>query len=304
MIMPNFLIIGAAKSGTTSLHKYLNQHSQIYMSPDEEMHFFAYEQQELDWQGIGDISLKKRVIHKLEDYQSHFDSVLNEVAIGEKSAFYLYEPKAPERIQYYLPNVKLITVLRNPVERAYSSFLHLVRDGREPLNSFAQALAREEERIRNNWEPLWHYQKGGFYNDQLKRYFNRFDPDQIKVCLYEDYQNNPQEFMQDIFKFLEVKTQFTPDTSKKFNVGQNQATVPKNKVWHEFLSQPNVIKSLTKQLFPQATRTWIRETLKQKNLGQPPLTADVRKYLIESYRQDIMDLQVLIQRDLSDWLEE
>lgn len=307
MTLPNFLMIGAAKSGTSSIEQYLAEHPQIYISSGLEMNFFAFEGEQLNFQGPKDSDyLTKITITNLEEYKTRFKDVSDEIAIGEKSTWYLYSPKAIKRIQHYIPEVKLIAILRNPVDRAYSSFLHLVRDYREPLLDFEKALEAEEKRIRENWEYLWYYKKAGFYGEQLQRYFERFSPKQIYIGLYEDLKQNPAQLIQDIFRFLEVDENFTPNLSKKYNVSsgsQSVSRVPKNKTWHKFLSQSNPIKSILKPLIPSSLRNSVREDLKQRNLGQPSFKPEIRRQLIEIYRQDIIKLEGLIQRDLSQWLE-
>ena len=184
IIMPNFLIIGAAKSGTSAIYHYLKQHPQIYMSPIKEPYFFAFEGEKLNFQGPG-LTINESSIKEIESYRNLFQGVSDEVAIGEASTLYLYIPKAPTLIKQYVPNIKLIAILRNPVDRAYSSFMHLIRDQQEPITDFAQALKAEESRIQNNWGFLWRYQDIGFYSVQLKRYFEKFDRSQIKVYLYD-----------------------------------------------------------------------------------------------------------------------
>jgi Sulfotransferase family len=170
--MPNFLIIGAAKSGTTSLYHYLNQHPQIYMSPEKEPEFFALEGRKLDFDGPDGKEVINRRIQRnrptnIEEYRALFEGVSGETAIGEASPWYLYSVQAPSRISYYIPGVKLIAVLRNPVERAYSLFLYLRLRGQEPLSDFSQALQAEEVRKRDNWEWWWYYKDVGFYHAQL-----------------------------------------------------------------------------------------------------------------------------------------
>jgi hypothetical protein len=193
MTMPNFLIIGAMKSGTTALYHYLRQHPQVYMSPKKEPRFFALEAERLYLDRTDDQKPLQTLssVADIEAYRALFEGVSKEVAIGEASHWYLYSPRLreseqhyiPEVIKHYTPSVKLIAVLRNPAERAYSQFLHFVRSGLEPLTDFAQALREEEARKRNNW-PFENYLSRGFYYDQLKRYFDRFAHDQIKVYLY------------------------------------------------------------------------------------------------------------------------
>jgi len=263
MPIPNFLVIGAAKAGSTSLYAYLNQHPQIYMSPLKEANFFAVEGEKLAFCGPGDQDYINRFsITDIKEYCDLFQKVSDEIAIGEVSPLYLYSSKAPERIQHYIPDAKLIAVLRNPVARAYSAFLHLVRDRREPLRDFAQALQEESARIANHWEFIWHYQQAGFYYVQLQRYFARFSPEQISVYLFEDFNLKPVEMLQDVFRFLGVDETFMTDASMKHNA-----------------------------------------SVMPGNLSKPPLTIEVRQQLIGVYREDIYRLQELIQRDLSHWLE-
>ena len=152
----------------------------------------------------------------LEEYRHLFQGVSNEVAIGEASTLYLSFPKAAERIQYHIPDVKLIAILRYPADRAYSAFMHALRDNYESITDFSSALAAEEERIKLNWVLLWRYQDQGFYYRQLKRYFGLFDSHQIKVYLYEDLVNNRSCLIRDVFDFIGVDQDFIPDTSAKY----------------------------------------------------------------------------------------
>ncbi len=297
MTMPNFLIIGAAKSGTTALYHYLKQHPQIYMSPTKETEFFAFEGETLDFQGPGDRG--RASITNFEAYQAQFQAVTTETAIGEAATVCLYSEKAADRIFYYLPNAKLIAILRDPIERAYSQFLMFVRDEREPILDFAKALQEEENRIRDYWAWGWRYVQLGFYSVQLQRYYERFDRNQIKVYLYEDLSNSPIQVIQDIFTFLGVDATFVPNMSTKPNI----SGMPKNQVWHSFLRKPHVIKETFKPLVPVQLRKKITMTLRNQNLVKPQLSPQIRQQLLPVFREDILRLQELIGRDLSPWLE-
>jgi hypothetical protein len=292
--MPNFLIVGAAKAGTTALHAYLRQHPQIFMTPDKETNFFAFEGEKLNFRGIGDEKLKDFTITDLKTYQAEFAGVKDERAIGEACPLYLYSPKAVERIHAYLPNVRLIVILRNPVERAYANFLHLIRDDREPHRDFDRALQEEGNRINDNWEWFWHYIQLGYYGAQLERYYQTFDRSQIKVYLYEDLRDKPLDLLQDIFKFLGVDEQFTPDMS----IRPNKSGMPKNKFFHYFLTKPNPVKTILKPLFSDR----LRQKIQHKNLTTPQINDRTRQALTDLYREDILKCQGLIQRDLSEWL--
>jgi len=152
--LPNFLIVGAPKSGTTSLYYYLKEHPEIYMSKLKEPHFFSKECKNLPFRGPKDESLGSTKYMNLtwEDYQNLFKGAITYKAVGEASADYLYYFKCSiKNIKKYLGNPKIIIILRNPIERAFSAYLHMLRDGREYL-SFREALHMEEERKKNNWD--------------------------------------------------------------------------------------------------------------------------------------------------------
>lgn len=302
MTMPNFLIIGATKAGTTSLYHYVKQHPQIYMSPIKEPRFFALEgEKNPSFRGQNGKQQKWITITNIEDYLALFKGVSNEIAIGEASTLYLYSSKAPERIRQYVPNMKLIAILRDPVERAYSHFLHFVRSCHEPFSDFLQAFQDEENRIQNDWGILWHYKQMGFYHVQLSRYFQIFDQSQIKIYLYEDWNSDPLGLLEDLFRFLGVDNTFIPNIS----VRSNPSVIPQNKTLQEFLLYPNPLKSALRMFIPKRLRQQVSVNLYKKNINngfKPPLSQQVREQLIEVYRKDILELQNLINRDLSKWL--
>ena len=305
MTLPNFLIIGAMKTGTTSLYYYLKQHPQVYMSHIKAPDFFAWEGWDLNFDGPeGRAEVNRRIkltsITNIDDYRALFNGVSSETAIGEASPCYLYSDEAPGRIKHYIPEARLIASLRNPVDRAYSAYLQLVRLVREPLDDFAQALRAEEERIQKNREWIWHYKSMGFYYSQLKRYYETFEPEQLKVYLYEDLQNDPIGVVQDCFRHVGVDDTFTPDISFRYH----SSGVPKNRALHRFLTTPNRTKVVLKSILPQAPARRLWERALHTNLAKPlPVRQEVRKELIELYRQDILKLEDLIQRDLSSWLD-
>src|SRR5215207_2894411 len=264
MTMPNFLIIGAMKAGTTALYRYLCQHPQIYMSPVKETNFFAFEGETLDFRApIDQEGINRRSITDLQTYRGLFDGAVNEKARGEVSHWYMYRPKACERIRHHIPDVKLIAVLRNPVDRAYSDFMHFVRGGLEPITDFSRALEEEEIRIRDNWA-MGHYGSRVFYYAQLKRYFDTFDEEQIQVYLYDDLKADPINLLQDVFRFLGTDETFKPDISLKPNV----SGVPKNKALHYLLTKPKRAKAVIRPLLP-ARITGFAADIRNRNLVKP-----------------------------------
>jgi Sulfotransferase domain len=301
MTMPNFLIIGAAKSGTTALYEYIRQHPQVFASRLKEPGFFALESKTPDFHGPGDELFEPRRVRDLARYQGLFREVRNEVAIGEASNLYLYSGEAPERIRHYVPTVKLIAMLRNPADRAFSAYRFLLWEGRETLSTFEAALEAEDGRIAQNWEFLWHYTQAGFYYRQLKRYFDLFDPKQIAVYTHDDLAAGPGGMTRNIFRFLGVDAAFVPDMSTRHNV----SGTPRSRRLHTFMTQPSLAKDLLKSFVPASLRRRFRDAILQRNIvpGEPKLGLETRRKLVELFREDILKLQTLLGRDLSKWLE-
>ena len=252
---------GAAKAGTTALYHYLGQHPQICMSRTKETNFLALKDDPLDFRGPGDRDFISRFsVTTLDGYREQFRGCEAKPAIGEASPLYLYSPRAVGLIGEVVPDAKLIAILRNPIDRAYSAFLHLVRDGRETVLDFGEALRLEDERIRDGWEHIWHYRRMGYYFAQLNRYYQLFDPSRIKVYLYHDFKSDPLAVLRDLFRFLGVDESFTPDVSTQHNDAR---------------------------LVPEL---------------RPPLLPGVRLELQAEFREDILKLERLLDRDLSRWL--
>jgi hypothetical protein len=309
-MLPNFFIIGAQKAGTTSLYHYLTQHPQIYMSPVKEPCFFNYEIN--SYGGIvaeefGNPGRKKVArFSNVEEYRALFRGVQQETAIGEASPPYLYVPGTAERIKRCVPEAKMIVILRNPANRAYSAFLHAVRIGREPLTDFAKALGEEERRIDENWHYTFHYRSRGFYHAQLEHYYRLFGREKIRVRLYEDLSYDPIGVAQSIYHFLGVDDTFVPDASAK----HNPAGVPRNKIARTMIRGIDLTASAFLETFTSTSRIYpLAAKLRRRIQNQivvkpPPIDPEIRRELMEGYTKDILKLQDLIERDLSAWLQD
>ena len=294
--LPNFLILGAAKAGTTSLHHYLGQHPDVFVSAMKEPKYFALRDEPLDFKGPSQF-INQSSVNTFEAYCALFQDVQDERAIGETSPLYLYSEKAADGIRETLPHAKLIVILRNPVDRAFSSYTHLLREGFETL-TFEASLEAESDRIRDRWAPLWYYTQKGFYGQQLQRYYERFPQPQIKVFLFEELCADPMAVVQDIFRYIGVDPSFQPDLAKK-----NVSGVPKNAALQRMLTRDNPLKSVGKMLLPKQFRKKLSSQIQRQNLAaKPVLKVETRHRLLNSYRDDILLLQGLIDRDLSGWL--
>ena len=245
---PNFIVLGAAKAGTTALYHYLRQHPQIYMTPLKETNYFALCDQELNFRGPGDGDYVNCLsITREEAYRAQFEGVGDEPAVGEASPLYLYHAGAARRIHEAVPEARLLAILRNPVDRAYSAFLHLVRDGRETTRDFEVALSHEEARIQDNWEHIWHYISMGRYYEQVKRYYDLFAPEKIKIFLYRDLRTDPHSVLRDTYRFLGVDEEFQADTATRYNeaslpIEQRPPLLPEVRARLENQLSPDILK--------------------------------------------------------------
>jgi hypothetical protein len=321
-LLPNFLVIGAMRSGTTSLHNYLNQHPDIFMSPRKEPHFFSYENYPLQkYRESMEISLRqynetaRRIrkryelpVTRLEEYSKLFKKATYQTAIGESSASYLYFSRSIDRIKHSLPQVKLIALLRNPVDRAYSNFIFLRRNNREQIPEFSAALQAEDQRISQNWPPGYFYKHRGFYYKQLEPYYQQFDRSRIRVYLFDNFRSDPLGVLRDIFRFLGVDQSFVPDTTIKFNPSSSVILQPKSALVNHLFNRPNSFRTLAKlilpgRLFHSAKLLMARKDIAGARLMHcPPLSGEIRKQLQNEYKNDIIKLQDLIGQDLSRWL--
>lgn len=296
MTLPNFFIIGAAKCGTTALSQYLAQHPDVFMSSPKEPHFFAFMGESLDFRGPG-VTVNS-AITDIDSYLRIFENAGSARAIGEASVTSLYVPTASARIREYVPAAKLIVILRNPVERAFSSFQHLIRDGREPIADFEAALDAEPRRIRDNWGFLWRYADMGFYHRQLEPFFSLFPRTSIRTVLHEDLVRDSERTLRELFEFLGVDAAFTADTSVRHNV----SGVPRLGFLHRALLGTTAIKGALHAVLPEKARVRAREWYLARALERQSMPLRSRERLKEVFASDVAKLAQLIDRDLSGWL--
>jgi hypothetical protein len=297
-MMPNFFLVGAARSGTSSLDQYLSQHPEIYMAPRKETHFFAADFLPPRFTGPGDDRLNRLLIRDEGQYAQLFAGAVGAQAIGESSAFYLCFPGTAERIAHAIPDAKIIMILREPAERAHSAYRFLM--GRETLG-FAEALDREEERKQAGFEPMWWYTELGRYYGQVKHYLEVFGGRQVKVLLYDDLFVNLEQTLRDVFTFLGVKEDVVIDTSVRYNV----AGVPKVRglytLLDHFIYSPTPPEKLVKSLVPlPLRRAWASKAIGALT-RRVPVDPQVHAQLQPYFAEEVGKLEELLHRDLVCW---
>jgi hypothetical protein len=213
--LPDFVIIGTQRGGTTSLYRYLTQHPDIGPSLRKEVHFFdRYYEKGMDW------------------YLAHFPMRGEAPVVGEASPYYLFHPDVPERARRALPHAKFIALLRNPIDRAYSHYHMKVRRGVEPL-SFEDAIDKEHERLSSTDDPIsmvrrhYSYVERGLYVEQLKRWMSVFPREQFLIIKSEDFYKEPERILHQVLTFLGL-IPWTPANLKAYHLaeylGMNPAT--------------------------------------------------------------------------------
>lgn len=294
---PNFLIVGTARAGTTSLHEFLGGHPDIYMPLQKEPCFFTFYNQHPEFKDS-----KHRYTTTVESYAELFDGH-DEKIMGESSTPYMYfHQQSIENIKKLVPDyrkMKILIVLRDPAERAYSQYMHNRRDLREPL-SFEESIAQEKQRMTDNWHFDFFYVDKGFYYEQVKSYMDNFD--KVKVVFYDTLEKNPDKLLGDIYDFLEV-----PNQGAKEMVKRNQSGEMKVKWFKQIITtRKNPVLNFFRKLMGRDTkkklRNWVKDKLLRYNLKKTEMNPATRKQLIELYKPDIIKLQSLVDRDLSDWM--
>jgi hypothetical protein len=285
MCLPNFLIVGAQKAGTTSLANYLNQHPNIFMCPVKETHYFTYlHEKKVRKTKANDI----KYVNSLNEYRKLFSDAKEDQFIGEASPSYLYNSDAPFRIKKLVPDVKIIAILRNPVDRAYSNFLHARRAGYENIESFEEAIFGA--RSTSNEKSMLHYLEKGLYHGQLERYYNLFDKDQIHIDIYESFKNDPNSVLKNICKFLNTNDSFNFSVDIKYN----NSGIPKNKFVELIYNKNKIFKSfLPKSILNISKKYFLKKPI--------PIENNFRQKLYNYFETDINKLEMLLDKNLSIW---
>ena len=201
---PDFFVIGAPKAGTTALHAALAQHPQLFLSPVKEPKFFLCDGPPPDRGGPGDAHSYREWIWKAEEYEQLFAGAPAGTLRGESTPFYLADLSAHQRIRAAVPEARLIVILRDPVDRAYSNWAHLWADGLEPIGDFLEACAEEPHRRQAEWAPFWRYLETGLYGGQLEHLFTLFPRHQVHIIRYLSLVEEPLATLNGVSRFLGV----------------------------------------------------------------------------------------------------
>lgn len=241
MKKPNFIIAGFPKCGTTSLHHYLSEHPQIFMPSQKELHFFTYEILSKLKNGPKDGAVKKTQIQDSKKYLDFYRNVKNEIAVGDASPSYINYPNQFLKIKEYLEDPKFIIVLRDPINRAYSNYLHLKREQRETL-TFKEAVNRENKRIKDKYSDFWYYKFNSTYYDKILKAKETFK--EVLIITSEELNENHEATMKKVYKFLDVDCDFI---AKRKSNSFNKGGYYKKNLFTKIIFQPSKFKNLIKK---------------------------------------------------------
>jgi hypothetical protein len=315
---PNFFLAGAPKCGTTSFYHQLDRHPQIYMSPIKEPCYFASElrienfSEDLQPQLRPETETLREYLRgpmtskrfsgpvvEWEDYLLLFRNVRNETAVGEASVSYLWSQTAARNIAARIPDAKIILLLRNPVDRAFSQYLQAVSSGLV-RSSFRERISAGMNSNSSKFAVLNPFLEFGNYSAQVKRFLDAFPPKNVLIHIYEEMRGNPAEAMAETFRFLGVSVELAPDSCPHASLPRfMEPRVPRMITIANILKKRGIWQGTARSI-PE----WLRPALR-KAVHRPRASLSVapedRVYLQDYYRDDILKLEHLLNRDLHSW---
>ncbi len=291
-------IVGAAKAGTTSLQEYLAQHPKICFSEIKEPHFFSTDIKVENFREEYKKSLHSNrktrhqaFIRNKEEYLKLFKSCQANQYSGDASTSYLYSQVAAKAIHEYAPDAKIIILLRDPSERAFSHYAMNRRAGFTEL-PFLQEVSRDQKQKDRAWGKAHLYIDLGMYYQQVKRYIELFEASQIKLIRFDTFTENTSQIVAEVLHFLDLD-----QVSLNVEEVHNPKRIPKSRKAIQLIRKLNLVS-----LVPHKLKLLSRKFLYAQKDEIPQLQASQKAYLNKQYfMEDIVQLETMLQLDLSDW---
>jgi hypothetical protein len=301
--LPDFFIVGAPKSGTTSLHYYLQGHPQIFMPDKKESWFFSFMNNRPSFNSPDKFP---GIIDTMDGYAQLYRAAPPGQQCGDASPSYLYTHKTSianfrrvyqDTAQY--KRLKFIISLRNPIDRAWSQYWTFNRTHSDTA-PFLDAVHPDtiKKRLGDNWQPFYDYIGFGMYHDQIKAYQDEFGKDRVKIFLFDDLKKDAGQICKEIFLFLNVDPDYTPDTTQIYNPSGK----PKSEFLKDVLISPNFLKSALKKIIPRPKRQQLKHMAARKLLTKVEMPRAAREILKRQFEPEIHRLSGLLDRDLRHWL--
>ncbi len=299
---PDVLIVGAPKAGTSALHVALARHPQMYASPVKEpKYYLCGDAPPPAYCGPGDAHSQQEWIWRRADYEALFTPAPPDAVRLESTPFYLYVADARRRLAEDLPDARFVAVVRDPVDRAYSNWMHLWVDGLEPESDFVSAWRAEDERVAAGWAPFWHYRRQGRYGEQLADLIGRVGRERVLVLRYREVVSEPTRTLNRVCSFLGIATDqvslIPADNSRPFvPIGLRTAVLGRL-----IRAGATAGAYAPPHLWRQASRP-LTTALQHRGLEKRPrLAPEQRVELVEDCLADIAVLEDLLGESFADW---
>ncbi|MFK8083181.1 MAG: sulfotransferase [Granulosicoccus sp.] len=295
MPTPNLLLIGMPRCGTTALAAAINQHSDILVSNPKEPHFLATYGATQEIQGLGSESFSRQRQYSREKWSALFGTGDEKWRVDASVSTASYPDTSIENIKQHCdPDTHLIIALRDPVERAYSSYMYCLSRGWE-TETFESSLAKEKERQNNHWQHLWQFTHLSHYEKRLQPFYDNFPLDNIHIVIAEEFMAEPNSVMQKLFGFLDIEHIKIKTVDKVNSSGSPNSEIIQD-IWGYIRNRPWLHKNAKK-----LSSRRFRETLRSANLTKVDMQADTRAMLQDKFRGTRDWVETTLHKDLSRW---
>ncbi|WBY17285.1 sulfotransferase [Erythrobacteraceae bacterium WH01K] len=293
----DLIIGGASKAGTTALYDMLKQSPAFFLPERKELHYFSRPDLEKTTAGPGDAAVLAEIPATLKSYLHHYEAKQPGQVAVDISPSYLFHYGSAARIAEALPSARAVFILREPEEKVFSQYVHLVGEARESL-SFENALEAEPSRKSAGYADMWLYRESGYYADAIAAFQRALGAENVKVILFDDFRRDPQGVLKAISLFAGVTEDQRFDTS----INANVSGAPRSRLLAR-IAAPNRFTNILRALLPPPVGQALRRALRKVNTGaKPELPDQVRAALRSDFRGDIDRLEALIGRPTG-WLE-
>ncbi|HEY2297602.1 MAG TPA: sulfotransferase [Jatrophihabitans sp.] len=304
MALPDFLVIGAPKAGSTAVHDALVRHPELFLSTPKEPKYFMTDgatPRRGAHRGPSDAHSAREWIWRRDDYEALFDRAPTGTLRGESTPFYLWDSTAHRRIRETVPDVKLIAIIRDPVDRAYSNWTHLWCDGLETEPDFVTACRREPERVAAGFAPFWRYLELGKYGEQLQRLFDVFPREQVHVLRYKDLVDQPAKSLDAVCEFLCVEPGLIDGIPSSNMSGWANGGIVNSALRRTIRTGATLGAYTPPSLWRRAQAPLVRALRRERSI-RPHLGIAARRELVEYFRADIGLLENVLGKPFHDWV--
>lgn len=296
---PDFFIVGAPKCATTSMHYYLKQHPDVFMSVPKEPFFFG-----------SDLDSHRLKTRDPSEYRSFFEGSRGFDHVGESTVWYLYSETAAREIKEFSPGARIIIMLRHPVDAMHALHSQFLFSGNESIEDFEQALEAEERRSSRSTSPETVYYPDGLlysevyhYPPQIRRYFETFGRSRVKILTLGDLKRDPKACYQDVLEFLGARA----FNLRRYEPRNANCKLKSSLLRHVVREVPGYTLETLRDILPVRPCAELWEHVKPMlvdPMPRPSLDLSLRRRLVERFRPSILELQSLLNRDFSTWLDE